>query len=187
MTMWLTYPIMAKLRPVPDKPGWFELASRPYRPGYHEAYEFAGDYEEDIIKGAKIVGWHSDHRLLEDDPRFNWEEESAWESYSEDPDGGAEPSLVVANTPDGPVMVFMCNRPEGMLFEYMLDEDEGPEDPEMHFPSYRADSEERYQEYCKKEEAERAKRVKEKLAALKAEGAKKPAASIKKKKATAKA
>lgn len=143
---------MVKLKPVPGKTDWFELASRPYRPDYLEVYEFAEDYREELVRGAKIVGWHDDEPLLTDDPRFNRAERAAWQRFY-DEDDIAEPSLAVARTPDGYVMMFMCNRPEGMLFEYMLDEDASPLNPDEHFPSYRADSAEREEEYIQKQRA----------------------------------
>ena len=159
MTMWLTYPVMVKLKAVKGRKGWFELASRPYRPGYSEVREFADDYQEDVIKGAKIVGWHDDKLLCEDDPRFNYEEAEAWARHNSEASDG-DPHLCVANTPDGPVMVFTCNRPEGLLFEYMFDEDEGPENAERHFPAYRADSDARYDAFRKAEAAKEAARAK---------------------------
>lgn len=126
MTMWLTYPVMVKVKPVESKAGWFEMHGLPYRPDYLEVREFAADHEDALIRDAKVVGFHDDEPLVADDPRFNHEEVLAWREFDTDEGVGAM-NFAVAMTGDGPVMMFTCNRPEGVLFERLFDHLEGPQ------------------------------------------------------------
>jgi hypothetical protein len=187
MTMWLTYPVMFKVRPVPKKQGWFEIASRPYRSDYSEVYEFAGDNRDDIVRGAQLFGWHDNDNLLEDDPRFNRAEDREWDRFFNSEDEHAEPTFVVVKKDDEYEAMFMCNAPEGLLFDYLFDEEDGPENPETHFPAYRADSQKRWAAHYKQRQANEAKERAARVTAAKkaADAATKKAAAKPKKKAKA--
>lgn len=179
MTMWLTYPVMFKVKPVPKKKGWFEIASRPYRSEYSEVYEFAGDYRDDIMRDAQLIGWHDNDNLLEDDPRFNRAEDREWYRFFNDEDAHAEPTFVVVKMGDEYEAMFMCNAPEGLLFDYVFDQEDGPENPETHFPAYRADSHERWQAHFEQQKTKQAEAAKARAARVAA--AKKAAAAATKK------
>lgn len=186
MTMWLTYPVMFKVKPVPNKEGWFEIAGRPHRSDYSEVYEFAGDYRDELVRGARLVGWHENDNLLEDDPRFNHHEAGAWAELFEDEDAIAEPSFAVAKTGDDEYeAMFMCNAPEGLLFEVFFDELDGPENPDAHFPDYKHDSAEKSEAHYKKVQAQRAAQVKALMKKAKAHAKKASVKPGKKKAVTA--
>lgn len=121
--MWLTYPLMCKLKPA-EQDGWYELDGKPYRPDYLEVREFASDHFDKLVREFKIVGWHDDRVLLDDDPRFNYEAQEEWDRFLQSDGDEGNPYLAVAKMHDGLVMMFTCNRPEGALFSLLL----GPED-----------------------------------------------------------